>query len=178
MSIARTLTASALGATVVLGGLSMAGPAQAASSTHCKTTTKTFNLPSKPDVSVSAKICAKYTKTSGGYRHYRAWVSKVSWDGTQWFIGGTRFNDFLIDLRLEHGKKTRVGTSDASDKNVASEINNNESGSVSFSPGHYGSVDIATKKTRWTADATVDYDISGDGKGYKAWGLHGTAAVR
>ncbi|MFG2895258.1 hypothetical protein [Streptomyces sp. NPDC048248] len=176
MNLARTVAASALGASVILSGVSMAAPAQAAGgSAHCKTSKKSFNLPSKPDVSVALKICGKYAGSWSGYRHYKAWVSKVSWSGTQWFIGGERFNDFAVDLRLEHGGKG-IGTSDSLDRNFASDINDNESGSKSLSPGHYSSVNIATKKTRWTADATVDFDISGDGKGYKKWGLAGTSA--
>lgn len=180
--IARNaIVASAVGASVLLGGMTLATPAQADSpTTRCHTSTKSFNLPYKPDVRVSATICARCTGTWGGYRHYSAWLHKARWSGTAWFIGGKRFNDFSVGMRLEHGSKS-IDTCDSNGicevRDLSADINSKESGSKTYSRG-YGSVNIATKKTWWTGDATVTVDINGDGEGARSWGLHGTAAVR
>lgn len=186
---ASTLIHQAAAATMATGllaagAITMAGPAQAAgtataaSSTHCKTTTKTFDLPGKPDVKVSANICIKYTGSSGGYRHYKAWLHKVSWKGTQWFIGGNRFDDFSVFMRAEHGSK-RVTTCGflCQVHNVASKINNKESGSATFPSTGDEVVHVQTKAKRWTADAGVSVNTDGDGKGPRNWNLAGTAAV-
>lgn len=179
--IARnTAVASALSASVLLGGMTLAAPAQAASpATRCHTSTKSFNLPYKPDVRVSVTICAQYMYSRSGYRHYRAWLHKASWSGTAWFIGGARFNDFSVHMRLEHGSRSISNCSygTCKDRALAVDINHSESGSKTYSSG-YGSVEVATKSTWWTGDATVNVDISGDGNRARGWGLHGTAAIR
>lgn len=179
--IARAIAASALGASVVLGGVAVASPAQAATTTRCHTSTKSFNLPSKPDVTVSLNICAR-SWTQGGFHHYRAWLNKASWNGSLWFIGGTRFHAFNVNMRLEHGTK-RIPSCNSSGvctlNSLTSVINDNESGSRSYSSTGHGSVGRNSKSaTSWVADATVDFDIAGDGTGWRSWDLHGTAAVR
>ncbi|MEJ8654801.1 hypothetical protein WKI65_43885 [Streptomyces sp. MS1.AVA.3] len=182
MKITRALATSAIGASVILGG-TMAGPAQAADSTHgvraasttkCHTSTKTFDLPSKPDITMKATICAKYRGSWGGYRHYMTWLHKVSWDGS-WFNPGTRFNDLYFSTRAEHGSDHR-GTHEAND--MRSEVNNNSSGSKTFKTGAYayGVTYVTTKKKNWTADGYAVYDAN-NGKGTRTWQLHGTAAV-
>ncbi|MFK0295229.1 hypothetical protein ACIQU6_32820 [Streptomyces sp. NPDC090442] len=105
----RAAAASALGASVALAGFATAAPAQAASPTTCRVTTKSFNLPGKPDVTVSASICARYTGSWGGYRHYRAWLGRVEWTGDAWWIGGKRFSDFSFYVKAHHGSKS-IGT--------------------------------------------------------------------
>ncbi|GGY07613.1 hypothetical protein [Streptomyces minutiscleroticus] len=179
MRVSRSIAASALAAAVAAGGLAVATPAQAAT-TSCKTSSKSFNLPGKPDVKVSLKICIRYTGTSGGYRHYTAWLSKASWDGTSFYTGGYRFNDFYIKMRAEHGSTVRTnctyGTCEV--RSLRSELDT-EKGSKTFSSGAsgYSNVYVSTKTKKWTADATVTYDIADDGKGNKTWGLAGTKAI-
>ncbi|MER0476973.1 hypothetical protein ABR737_01140 [Streptomyces sp. Edi2] len=177
MKIARTIAASAVGASVILGGVALAGPAQAATTTQCHTTTKSFDLPSKPDVTVRAKICVKDTGTYGGYHHYKAWLSKVSWDGS-WWNPGTRFNDFYFNVGAQHGSHGAWKSSGESN-DVRSEINDNSSGSKSFSSGAggYGVTYVTTKQRGWTADGYAVFDAN-DGRGARTWQLHGTAAVR
>lgn len=181
MQIARAVAASALGASVVLGGVSLTSPAQAASpSIRCQTTTKTFQLPHKPAVRVSLNICARYNYTDRhSYRHYRAWLHKASWDSNGWRNSSKRFNKFSIGVRLEHGniQKTNCRNDVCFDKSIASDINDHASGYRTYASDSYGSVDVATKKTSWTGGATADVDIAGDGLGSRAWDLHRTSAV-
>src|SRR5690606_7338417 len=156
-------------------------PAHAAAATQCKTSTRSFDLPRKPDVKVKATICIKRTGTSGGYRYYRAWVSKVSWDGTGSFTGGKRFNEFSISMRAESGKTTKTACSKniCESFNLASAINGKEKGTKTFSSsaGTYGIVLVKTKKKNWTGDATAFVDIADDGKSGSKWGLTGTKRV-
>ncbi|MFJ8752071.1 hypothetical protein ACIREO_22480 [Streptomyces sp. NPDC102441] len=182
MRITRTVAASAVAATVALGGaIALAAPAQAAPTTQCKTSTKSFNLPGKPDVKVSLNICTKYTGSSGGYRHYRAWLNKASWDGTSWYTGGDRFNGFSILMYAKSGSTTKKNCSYGicEQREISTEINNSESGSKTYRTGAsgYGEVYVTTKQKNWSADATAYYDISDDGKNGAAWNLAGTAAV-
>ncbi|WP_329155822.1 hypothetical protein OIU91_41300 (plasmid) [Streptomyces sp. NBC_01456] len=182
MRIPRTVAASAIAAAVAIGGsVTLAAPAQAAATTHCKTSSKNFDLPGKPDVKVSLNICIKYTGSSGGYRHYKAWVNKASWEGNSFYIGGKRFNDFSILMRAEHGS-TKVENCNygiCEERSVSGEINDSNSGSKTFATGAsgYGEAYVKTKSKNWTADATAYVDIADDGKGSKAWGLTGTSAV-
>ncbi|MFD7898955.1 hypothetical protein [Streptomyces sp. NPDC059743] len=182
MKIARAAAVSALTASTILGGsLALAGPAQAATTTHCKTSTKSFNLPGKPDVKVSVNICIKYTGSSGGYRYYKAWVNKASWTGNSFYTGGKRFNDFSILMRAEHGstKVENCSYGICEERTISGEVNNSNSGSKTFATGAsgYGEAYVKTKNKSWTADATAYVDIADDGKGAKAWGLSGTSAV-
>ncbi|MFD3424330.1 hypothetical protein [Streptomyces decoyicus] len=175
MKTARTLAASAVGASILLSGVAMASPAQAASSTKCHTTTKTFDLPSKPDLTVKATLCAKYNGKWGGYRHYQTWLHKVSWDGS-WWNPGTRFDDLYFGTRAEHGHDHR---SSGEVNDIRTEVNNKASGSKVFTsgPSGYGVTYVKTKKTNWTADGYAKFNAN-DGKGTRTWQLHGTAAVR
>ncbi|MFJ8676782.1 hypothetical protein [Streptomyces sp. NPDC093589] len=175
MKTARTLAASAVGASILLSGVAMASPAQAASTTKCHTTTKTFDLPSKPDVKMMATLCAKYTGKSGSYRTYKTWLHKVSWDAS-WWNPGTRFNDLWFETRAEHGHDHR---SSGQANDIRTAVNNKASGSKTFSsgPSGYGVTYVKTKKKNWTADGYAVFDAN-DGKGLRTWQLHGTAPVR
>jgi hypothetical protein len=176
--VRRMATAATTGALLFGGAVATAGNAQAAPTTQCKTSTKSFDLPGKPDVTVSVKICIQYTGTSSGYRDYSAWVSKASWDGTSSFIGGTRFNSFSIHMRAEHGstKVTNCSNDICENRDISSEINGSEKGSKTFTNG-YGMVYVKTKKKTWTADGYAYPDIASDGKSGKTWELNGTASV-
>ncbi|MFD4589076.1 hypothetical protein [Streptomyces sp. NPDC058434] len=178
----RTL-ALILGAAALAGSaLVTAAPAQAATpAKQCKTTTKTFALPSKPDVKVSATICMQRTAISGGYRYYETWLSSISWDGTSSFIGGKRFNGLSVQSRAKHGKTVVKNCSygTCEERSIASYINNAERGSKSFARGAagYGVVFVKTKAPNWTGDATAFFDVADDGIPTKKWELTGTRAV-
>ena len=179
--VRRALTSATAGALLFAGAVATSGTAAAATDTHCKTSSKSFDLPGKPDVKVSLTICVRYNGTSGGYRHYQAWFSKASWDGTSFFTGGKRFNDFSVLQLAQHGRTTvkdcAYGT--CLWRSVSSEINNSEHGSKTYPSDArgYGIAYVKTKSKNWTADAVVDYDIADDGKPGKTWNLAGTAAV-
>jgi hypothetical protein len=178
MNTLRKTIAAAAATSALLGtAVIVSTPAQAAAIQHCSTSSKTFALPGKPDVKVSVQLCVKRTYVeSNGYRHYRAWANKVTWDGTSWFVGGKRFNDFSILPRLEHGK-TRIQDCDygiCGHLQMAGQINQSEHGT--YYP-KVTVVDVKTKAKSWTADGFVDYDISDDGKPTKTWQLSGTSSV-
>lgn len=175
MKIARTLAASAVGASVILGGVTLASPAQAASSSvQCHTTKKTFDLSYRADVDVKATICAKYNGTWGGYRHYQMWLHKVTWDGAWW--SNADFKELYFSVRGEHGSDWR---NSGEVNSLTQEINGHSSGSKTFKTGAYGYgvTYVKTRKANWTADAYAAYDAN-DGRGERTWQLHGTAVVR
>ncbi|MFF4699944.1 hypothetical protein [Streptomyces chattanoogensis] len=178
---ARGVAASAMAASVIGGTVTLAGPAQAASGPiHCKWSTKSFSLPGKPDVDVSLSICIQHYKSAGGYRYYKAWLGRASWDGG-WFVGGKRFNGFRVDMRAEHGRTSRDKCRDDGNCNthdLAAYINSDLDGVKSFKSDGTGVVYVVTKTTGWKADATVTYDVADDGKGSRKWDLNDTAAVR
>ncbi|MEV6397343.1 hypothetical protein AB0M39_21650 [Streptomyces sp. NPDC051907] len=178
----RSAVTALLAATAVTGTiLATAAPAQAAPATQCSTTSKTFNLPQKPDVKVTATICLKRAGVSGGYRYYRAWLSKVSWDGTSFYTGGRRFNSIDFLSRAEHGRTAvdNCSPSVCEMNSLADAINNAENGTKTFrgDAGGYGVAFVKTKATNWTADATAWFDIADDGKPEKKWELTGTRTV-
>jgi hypothetical protein len=182
LTLKRSAAATLAAAAVIAGStLGTAAPASAATATQCKTSSKTFSLPSKPDVTVNATICIQRYAVSGGYRYYKAWLSKVSWDGTSWFTGGQRFNDISVLARAEHGttvvRNCAYGICEWN--NLTSLINNNESGSKTFQSGSggYGIAWVKTKSPNWLADATVTWDVTDDGKATTSWDLADTAAV-
>ncbi|WNI20094.1 hypothetical protein [Actinacidiphila sp. ITFR-21] len=108
-------------------------------------------------------------------------VNKASWTGNSFYTGGKRFNDFSILMRAEHGstKVQNCSYGICEERTISGEVNNSNSGSKTFATGAsgYGEAYVKTKKKSWTADATAYVDIADDGKGSKAWGLSGTAAV-
>jgi hypothetical protein len=182
MNVIRSAAACTIAAAVTLGGtLALAAPAQAAGTTQCKTSSKSFPLPGKPDVRVNLNICIQYTGSSGGYRYYKAWLNKASWDGTSWYTGGKRFNHFSVLMYAQSGSTTVKNCSYGicEQRDVSSAINNSERGSQTYSSGAsgYGIAYVKTKKRYWTADATAYYDIADDGKPTASWGLGGTASV-
>lgn len=134
----KRTTASVLAASVALGGtIAMAGTAQAATTTHCKTSSKNIVLPGKPDVKVRLNICVKYQGSSGGYRHYKAWLNKASWDGTSFFTGGKRFNGFSVLMYAQSGAITRKNCSYGicEQREISSQINGSEKGSKTYPTG-------------------------------------------
>ncbi|MGW1496418.1 hypothetical protein [Streptomyces sp. NPDC002402] len=185
MSATRRSAATALMAAAAVSGtlLATAAPAQAAvPAKQCKTSTKMFALPGKPDVKVSATICIQRLGYWGGLRHYKAWLSKVSWDGTSsWYIGGDRFNDIHFLPRAQHGRTVvkNCGYGICEENYLTTEINNREKGSKTFKSGAdgFGIVWVHTKAKNWLADATAWYDIADDGKPTKTWDLSATRAV-
>ncbi|MGW6460250.1 hypothetical protein ACWF94_30720 [Streptomyces sp. NPDC055078] len=161
-----------------------AAPAHAAPSKQCKTSFKSFALPGKPDVRVSATICIQRYRVSGPYRYYKAWLHKVSWDGTSgWFIGGKRFHELSFSVRAEHGRTSIANCSHGGIcevNHLSSSVNARERGSKTHpsGAGGYGIAWVKTKKANWTGDATATYDIADDGRPGKQWELAGTSAVR
>ncbi|WP_275466259.1 hypothetical protein [Streptomyces noursei] len=171
--LTRATAASAIGATIALTGLASAAPAQAAGN-ECRVTTKSFALPGKPDVTVSASVCMRYVGSWSGYRHYRAWLGRVEWTGDAWFIGGRRFNDFSFDIRAHSGSKS-VGTSTVQDLSGA--MNAYNDGARAFSSTGYGAVTFATKSKYWYATATANVDITDDGLPGRDWRLNATGTI-
>ena len=177
MSLKLRTSATAILATAAVTGclLATAVPAQAAPTTQCRTSTKTFALPGKPDVKVSGTVCIKRTK-AGTRRAYTVWLSKVSWDGTSSFVGGKRFNDISFLARAKHGRTVidNCSSNTCSERNVTSEINDREKGSKTFQPGDHGAVYISAKVPNWVGDGLFTFDVADDGKPLKVWDIADT----
>jgi hypothetical protein len=158
----RLIRPTAIAAVVpaVIGGLALtaAAPAQAATAERCSTASSTVNLPNKPDVTITARICIDRVKVSGSSRTYKATVKSFRWDGTSIYTGGTRFDKatvqaVVVDRYNRLGKRGSV--------NVTSALNNNESGSRT----NLVSATLTTSRTTWKAGFFLYADIDGDGKG-------------
>jgi hypothetical protein len=158
-----------------LGTMLMTTPANASTTTTdtCKTSSKKFNLPNKPDVTVNVKICLTRTINDYGRRMFEAEAYKVSWSGSN-PLSMDRFNKFSVKVQVERYNKYKVGSNSVS---FASDINHKSSGSDYPSNHVYAHTDYSTLKNGWTTDGIVKYDITGDGKGTMTWDLAGTARL-
>lgn len=127
---------------------------------------RTFKIPDQLDPTVEITLCVR-KNTSGN------WVSAsafVEWTrGPVGIIGG--FDKFEFNLRIEKDDavKARYGCypRDA--------INNLHNGEYLCPSREFGVA--ADSANTWTADATVRYNIDGDGKGDYLWDLTGTGRV-
>ena len=161
-----------MAALALLAGITAATPAQAATAaTHCHWSTKEFNLPEKPDMTVQLDICIHREPKSGAYYEYDVYLSEAKWDALP-FFGGKRFNHFTVNLRGERGS-TRESNGYPYDLN----FNESASGSRGYYYTEGGVQLLSTAATGWTADGYVSYDIASDGKGSALWQLHGTESV-
>ena len=129
----------------------------------CYSNTTDFALPNKPDISVTIKTCVEST----GYNR-RAYL-QGSWSGSLGFIGGKRFDSFVVYNRLE-----RYDTSIAiNDCDLTGLMNNEYSGTFScVGPWHY-----STSLNGWSGDGKAVYNIDADGLGNKTWDLHGSPLI-
>lgn len=159
----RAVVATFTAAVAAAGILGVAAtPANAA--TQCYPNSKSYDLPGKPDVTVTVQMCVQ---SSGSSR--RAYA-KIDWDGNLGYIGGKRFNSFVVSVRLEKNDSIKTVTS----CDYTSNINANYSSSDHFCTGPW----LASSSTGgWSGDGKVLADIADDGNGTYTWDLHGSALI-
>lgn len=166
MSISRTFRAMSAVAVVgsAVAAVTMTAPAAQAAVQECYENSKTFDLPHKPDVTVRINLCVE---RDGGTVRAKA---HSTWAGTAQFIGGTRFNDFDLEVRLERYdviKASRV-------VDLKSRINSYNVASANNTP-------VFSLQDRpaggWSTDGVVTFDIADDGLGDQYWNLHGSPVI-
>jgi hypothetical protein len=159
----QRLAVTGLAATLgVTSAFVQATPAEA-SPRECYSNQRKFSLPHKPDVTVLITLCVE---RAGSIVNARA---NVTWNGRLGYIGGKRFNDFIIVVRAERYDRVKKSAS----FNQTSSLNSQYSNTRSL--GTYAPADA---RGGWSADGYVIVDIAGDGAGNYRWDLHGTPVVR
>jgi hypothetical protein len=170
MSFARFATVAVCTA-VLLAGVVIPSPARAASAV-CRSTVRSFSLPSKPDVRLTVRICVRGRASSTGTRWYDAWVDRVWWDGSAFYLGsGKRFNDLFVRVWLRRDGAPR----DAADERITEPVNEQEAGSYA---AFYGAASVRSARGGWRAGGAVFAEVADDGRGYLVRRLRPTAAVR
>lgn len=152
-------------AVVLAVGSVIAVPAAHADTVKCSKNVKKFNLPDKPDVTVTVNLCIKRSSSNGRITAY----ASMKWDGS--WPRGTRFNDFDFLLLLERYDVTKERFTFPMD----TAINSTTDGTRNFVPGLYRD---RTARGGWSADGVITYDIAGDGDGNKLWILTGSPVIR
>lgn len=157
-----------LGTAVVAGSLALAGAATvgvapASAATECRTNTRSLNLPGKPDVKLSVKLCVSGSGT------YRTAMAYFSWSGNLGYIGGTRLNMLWVSIRLERND----GEQSYDSSYYTGSVNAQYSGSVSLGTTKSGTLPSGG----WSADSTVQYDITDDGLSPTTWELTGSPLI-
>lgn len=160
---ARRTVAATFAAVVAAGIVGVAAtPASAASG--CYPNSKSYDLPGKPDVTVTVQMCVQ---SSGNSRRTYA---KIGWDGNLGYIGGKRFNSYVLSIRLEKNDAIKTVTS----CDFTSNINNNYSSEDHFCYGPWLS---SSSSGGWTGDGKALADVADDGNGTYTWDLHGSPVI-
>lgn len=146
------------------GALALATPA-GADTVACRTNHKKFSLPHKPDLNVDVNLCVIRESQSGRLRAY----TSIRWWPTTTLPGGTRFNDFVIKLRLERHDKIKKSAS----YDVVVPINTERNSARNY----YGVWVSSPPRGGWSADGVVVYDIHDDGLGDVVWNLTGSSVI-
>lgn len=136
-----------------------------------ESTTKSFNLPNKPDVTITIRL-GVWGPVDGRLRHQ----ALVTWDGTLNYVGGKRFHHFIIDVRSEkyvNGADKIWGRVQCDITDGLNSLEHGEAHCPYFST--YDSA-VTTSRT-WSTDGDVSYDIADDGNGTFGWGLAGTPRI-
>ncbi|GAA1610851.1 MULTISPECIES: hypothetical protein [Kribbella] len=161
--IVKRLATTALAAAVAFIGITVLGVSPASATTACHTNTRNVSLPGKPDVKFTVQLCVS---GSGTYRHAQAYFS---WSGSYGLIGGTRFNMVWLDVRLERYDAEKTYASSYYTASVDAQY----SGSVSIGATETGSLPSGG----WTADGTLQYDVTDDGNSPYTWELYGSPVI-
>jgi hypothetical protein len=171
MSFARLVTVAVCTATL-LTGVPAPSPAWAAA-TACRSTARAFSLPSKPDVTVKVRICTRRRASSTGRWWWcDAWVDRVSWDGSSFYLGsGKRFNDLFVRVWLRRGGLP----GDHVDERITDPVNEQEAGTAA---GFYGAASVRSGRGGWRAGGAVFAEVADDGRGYLVGRLASTGRVR
>lgn len=170
-SMLKRRTAALLLALAVATGVAVAVAPVAANAAELKcnsegTNKKTFNIPEQLDPTVEITLCVR-KNTAGNWVTASAFVEWTR--GPVGIIGG--FDKFEFNLRIEKADviKARYGCypRDA--------INSLADGEYLCPSNEFGVA--ADGANTWTADATVRYNIDGDGLGDFLWDLTGSPQV-
>ena len=167
---------AALSMAVGFTGTANAGVLYQPHPTHCAKTTKTFNLPYKPDMTITMELCIERASTHS----YFTWIDYAKWS-TPWYDGGAKPRFYYVHSYV-HGQNLDGTVVRGPSNNGSGQPNaeqtwdfNEKDGSRTYQPyGGWGCVGWSSSKSGWFAGANVYYDIVGDGKGEQVWHLHPT----
>lgn len=137
-------------------------PAQAATVKCSAWQSKSFDLPNKPDITVSIAVCIH---KDGNYRHG---YFLYKWPATTLF--GKRFDKFVLKPRLErYDTDIKLGSCD-----ITGVINDS---SRAYAGRCVTPTSNSSAQGGWTGDGSVTYNIDADGLGDRGWSLTGSPAV-
>lgn len=161
----RRVTGAMLAAALATGVAVTAAPLAAlAANPECKTSeTKSFKFDDRGDRLVTITLCIK---RSGNRVQSSA---KVKWDETSGTIWYGRFDKFEFNLRTERNDVVKAQHA-CYPKNA---INDRATGETTY----YADWVTADYAEVWSADATVRYNLDGDGLGDFLWDLPGTPLI-
>ena len=126
----------------------------------------TFRIPSGDFTTVTIDLCVSREDKNS---QRGAIARQIDWGGP--YPTGRRFNYFKLTVRLERADKvikTKTCDLTAAINHYRYPLHVYRCGPLWYSHAH---------KYKWTADATVHYDIYGDGKGDMVWALRGSPEV-
>jgi hypothetical protein len=161
--IVKRVGTTALAASLALIGTAELGVTTASAATACRTNTKSVSLPGKPDVTFKVQLCVS---GSGSYRHAQA---TFSWRGHYGLIEGKRFNLVWLSVSLEQHDNERGSTSSYYTASVDAQY----SGTVSLGVTKTGRLSSGG----WSADGTLQYDVTDDGNPTHNWELYGSPEI-
>jgi hypothetical protein len=165
MSIRTRLISAAAALMLGAAGALVWAPPAHADTVECRTNSKKFSLPRKPDLYFDINLCV-IRETGGRVRAY----TTMRWYPTSNLPMGTRFNDFVIKLRLERYDRIKKSRS----YDILVPINTERRGYRNYS----GGVSIPEPaRGGWSADGVIVYDIHGDGLGNFVWNLSGSPVI-
>lgn len=173
MRFFRAALTSTAAATMCMSGMLFSGTAHASDSACTDYQSKEFSTPGF-DTDVDLKVCILEGPASPPTTNYRTYTAVVTGHFSEGGGGRRKFDNFDLEIRLE--SRPVGGTSDYVDsKAVCDEtasLNRDDGGVLRCETGLEMHVNM---RPLLTGDATVRYDIEGDGKGaLTPWGLTGS----
>jgi hypothetical protein len=175
---ATTVRRAALGAAaavIATTGMS-AHPAysQAARQECDQDVARVIKIPRQPDVRIANQVCVIAWPQGNGAFKYKAWVH-TTWSSIGGGKIGKRFEHYHVQARLEFNPADPDTDIEVANCDLFPPLNRYATGSETcdtFPSKTFKEVDPA-----FTGDATIRYDVNGDGKGSRRLQMRGTHRV-
>lgn len=175
VSAPRRAALGAAAAAAVVAAAVSAQPAQAQSRQECdQDVARVIKIPRQADVRISDQICVIAWPQGDGAFKFKAWVH-TRWDRVGRGKAGKPFDSYAVQARLEFNPANPDTDLEVANCDLWPPLKYHASGSVTcdtFPSDTFKEVDPA-----FTGDATIRYDVNGDGKGARTRELRGTHRV-
>ena len=176
-AVAATATLAGAAVALAAAGTANAGPAPSLAiggdpiASHCHKSSKTFNLPNKPDMTVTLELCIDEMAHEGNTYWFRADIDYAKWSASPYIQTGKRFNYFHVYASARNANSGRVVPNQYGN---TFNFNASPNGYRYYSPQMTGWADTewaSPGRSGWYATANAYVDISGDGKPAIPWHL-------